>query len=257
MRAGSALLSSRTGEDRNVGGAVGARGPANGVRRSFLRAIARADPRGLTETTHFVHRSTPRPAARRAPAVGDAMKAMLGWFAIALVGVVGCGSSDTSGASGGGAGATADPAQTPPEGDAAITSWLDAGYYMAWHCQAAAHASTPPSPHGFNRICSNDLLAGAGATGDFPEGSSNVKELWDSVGGSVVGHAVYLKTAADSAEGASWYYFEFNPSISATAPVADGLGDSGAAKSVCVGCHIAAGPSFAPTSRDFVYTQVE
>lgn len=167
--------------------------------------------------------------------------------------LVGCG----SGSSAGGGGGSTDAAQTPPEGNDAVTKWLDVGYYKKWHCQSAAHASKAPSPHGFNRICSNDALAGAGSSGDFPEGSANVKELWDKIGGNVIGHAVYRKTASDSAGGANWYWFEFNPDIDAKQPVADGMGDSGAAKSICVGCHVAAGASFASTSRDFVFTQVE
>jgi hypothetical protein len=183
---------------------------------------------------------------------------MLARLLTALVAVtLACPTLGCGGDSGSGGGGSSDPAQTPPEGDAAVTKWLDAGDYMKWHCQSAAHASKSPSPHAFNRTCSNDALSGAGSSGDFPEGSANVKELWDKIGGKVIGHAVYKKTAADSAGGSNWYWYEFNPSIDKNKPVADGMGDSGSAKSICVGCHVGAGSSFAKTSRDFVFTQVE
>ena len=74
-----------------------------------------------------------------------------------------------------------------------------------------------------------------------------------------------MKTNADSADGKNWYWYETVPATSA-APhdangvVADGLGDTGPAKSICVGCHAGAGSDAAHTpsagGRDQVYTPV-
>ncbi len=221
------------------------------------------------------------------------MKAM-SWFGCAAIlsmipaGLVGCGSDTTTSSTSTGAGGSASTstgaggaastgattsgsststggamltsdAQTPPQGGVDVMkTWLATGDYKKWHCQAAEHASKDPSPHGVNRICSNDKLAGAGATGAFPVGAAGVKELWDTMGGKVIGYAVYVKTEADSAGGANWYWYEDNPTIPApTGPiVADGFGTSGQALSICVNCHIKAGTTFAATARDFVFTQV-
>jgi hypothetical protein len=167
-----------------------------------------------------------------------------------------CGSS-TGGAGGGGAGGGAAVSQTPPQGETAVKAWLAAGDYKSWHCEAAEHAARSPSPHGFNRICSNDALAAAAAP--FPQGAAAVKELWDKAGGSIIGYAVYQKLAADSAGGAAWYWYEDNPSLNPPGGVvADGKGDTGNAKDVCVACHVAAGSDMAHVGAgDFVYTQVK
>jgi hypothetical protein len=222
---------------------------------------------------------------------GNLMKAM-NWFGCVAIlsmipaGLAACGSdtgtgtTGTGGAGTGGATSTATAtatgtaastgtgagpemlpvdAQTPPQGGPdAMKAWLAKADYKKWHCEAAEHASKMPSPHGFNRICSNDKLAGAGASGNFPVGSAGVKELWDKAGGAIIGYAVYVKAAADSAAGANWYWYEDNPTIPApTGPiVADGYGDAGQAKSICVDCHSHADSMFAATARDFVFTQV-
>lgn len=183
-----------------------------------------------------------------------------------------CGDSTTDG-SGGAAttssstGASVGDAQTPPEGRAPVEAWLAKGEYKAWHCEAAVHAARAPSPHGFNRICSNNILSSnATGTGVFAKGAAAVKEIYAAMGDTTpVGYAVYLKTDADSAAGANWYWYERVPSDSA-APhdangvVADGHGGSGTANTICVGCHVAAGSDAmhtpSPNGRDFVYTAV-
>jgi hypothetical protein len=169
------------------------------------------------------------------------------------------GGTTTGGSTSTGAMMLTSDAQTPPQGGVAtMKTWLATGDYKMWHCEAAEHASKDPSPHGVNRICSNDKLAGAGASGNFPVGSAGVKELWDKMGGAVIGYAVYVKTEADSAAGANWYWYEDNPMIAAPVGpiVADGFGDSGQANTICVGCHSHADSMFAATARDFVFTQV-
>lgn len=157
--------------------------------------------------------------------------------------------------------------QTPPMGAARVQQWLESGAYKGWHCESAVHEARSPSPHGFNRICSNDLIAeNVAGTADWPRGAAAVKELYDSAAASAPsGYAVYLKTADDSAGGASWYWYETVPSDSlaphdASGVVADGLGNSGPAKAICVGCHVASGADAAHTpsagARDQVYTPV-
>ena len=197
---------------------------------------------------------------------------MRNWHRAALV-VLGCsaglgiGCGDDADADSGDAAAEVDSSQIPPQGAAAVETWLRKGTYKDWHCEGEVHASRDPSPHGFNRICSNDLIA-SHATGDadWPEGAAAVKELYAAADDNEpVGYAVYLKTDSDSASGAHWYWYESVP-LDSAAPhdshgvVADGLGDSGAAKTICVGCHVAAGSDTAhtPTSggRDQVYTPV-
>ncbi len=158
-------------------------------------------------------------------------------------------------------------AQTPPQGASNVEAWLTTGSYKAWHCEPTVHASRDPSPHGFNRICSNDVVAnGATGTQAWSEGAAAVKELYASATDTKpVGYAVYLKTASDSADGANWYWYERVP-LDSLAPhdangvVADGMGASGAAKTICVGCHAGAGSDAAhtptPGGRDQVYTPV-
>ena len=170
-----------------------------------------------------------------------------------------CGSSSSGGAggSGDGGGSSQGDAQTPPEGETAVKAWLAKGDYKSWHCESATHAARSPSPHGFNRICSNDLLSQNASGDDYPEGSAGVKELWDAVGGKIIGYAVYRKLAGDSAGGANWYYYEDNPTLDPPGGVvADGKGSSGTAKSICVSCHSAAGSDSAHFGHDYVYTQV-
>jgi len=169
-------------------------------------------------------------------------------------------SSSTSGAGTGGSG----DAQTPPQGEANIKAWLATSAYKSWKCQPAEHVAVAPSPHSYNRICSNDILA-AGSP-PFAVGAAAVKELYsDSAadGGVVFGYAVYLKTAADTAadggSGANWYWYEDNPTLDPPGGVvADGLGTTGNPLTVCVGCHSKAGSDAAhPGAGDFVYTQVK
>jgi hypothetical protein len=150
-------------------------------------------------------------------------------------------------------------------GGAAVEAWIAGGAYKSWHCEAMPHAARSPSPHGINRICSNDTASAFSGTGERPEGTAAVKEIYDDKGTSIVGYAVYLKTQATTAQGANWYWYERVP-LSSPAPhdamgvVADGLGTSGPPKDICVGCHAAAGSDAAhtpsPGGGDEVYTQV-
>jgi len=165
-------------------------------------------------------------------------------------------------------GSGASDAQTPPtSGRVDIEKWLSDASYKTWTCEPAVHAARDPSPHGFNRICSNDVItAAATGTGPWPKGASAVKEIYSSLTATApVGFAVYLKTAEDSASGANWYWYERVPANSdaphdANGVVADGKGGGGTALSICVNCHIASGSDTAhtpsPGGRDQVYTPV-
>lgn len=211
----------------------------------------------------------------------------VGRFIVSIAGtfcslVIGCSSNSSSPVDGGvgqgdsGNGGTGS-AETPPMGGPAVETWLAGGAYKSWSCEPAVHASRSPSPHGFNKICSNDVISSnASATGPWPQGAAAVKELWasDPAAGGVdggapptapIGYAVYLKTASDSAAGASWYWYERVP-LDSPVPhdgngvVADGLGSSGPAQTICVACHSAAGSDAmhtpSPNGRDEVYTPV-
>ena len=151
---------------------------------------------------------------------------------------------------------TSGDGQTPATG-AGITAWLESAVYKDWTCEPEAHKARSPSPHGFNRICSNDLIAmNATGTDDWPKGAAAVKELHPSASSTTpTGYAVYLKTQADSAGGASWYWYEIISKGNTKTVSADGLGVTG-----CVGCHSAAGSDAdhtpSPGGRDQVYSPV-
>jgi hypothetical protein len=181
---------------------------------------------------------------------------------------LGCGTSSPSASSPGDAGEPGTPgaeddagpagtAQTPPMGASNVVAWLATGQYKQWSCEPAVHASRGPSVHTpFDRVCSNDVLSAAAAeagTGPWPEGAAEVKEIYMAMNDPTPtgGYAVSLKTSADSAGGANWYFYEtFDGTL-----YADGLGTS-----VCVGCHSLAGTTAADTptvgARDFVFTPV-
>jgi len=176
-------------------------------------------------------------------------------FALLMIAAAGCG----------GDGKTDD--QTPPMGRVEIESWLADGVFKSWAAEPAIHPSRDPSPHGFNRIWSNDLIANnVAGTRAWPAGAAAVKELYASMTDPTpIGVAVYLKLADDSDGGSNWYWYERVP-LDHPAPhdangvVADGTGGSGPALQICVGCHNAAGADAAHTptagGRDQVYTPV-
>lgn len=164
---------------------------------------------------------------------------------------------------------TSGTAQTPPTTSGTdVEAWLVKGDYKAWKCENVAHPQMAVSPHGQNRICSNDLVAqftsgGDGGSSERPVGSASVKELYDAQS-VLVGYAVAAKIKATSDSGAGWYWYERVP-LDSQAPhdangvVADGLGTEGAASSICVGCHAGAASDAKHTvtdSSDFVYLQV-
>jgi hypothetical protein len=161
--------------------------------------------------------------------------------------------------------AAAGNAETPPTSGPDLEAWLQTGAYKNWHCEPTVHAARSPSPHGFDRVCSNDLVnptASDSDAGPWRTGAAEVKELYVAVhpDGGPSGYAVSLKTGPDVAgdAGANWYWYERETDQSIEA---DGLGvPNSQANSICVSCHIAAGsaPAYTPTvgGRDFIYTPV-
>jgi hypothetical protein len=183
----------------------------------------------------------------------------IGMACIAICGatVIGCSSTSAAESTGTGTGgASAGTAQTPPMGESNLVTWLATGQYKQWHCEPAVHASRGPSVHTpFDRVCSNDVLSAAvaSATSPWPNGAAEVKEIYMAINDATPtgGYAVSLKTSADSAGGANWYFYErFDGTL-----YSDGMGTP-----LCVGCHSAAGSDAAHTTsmnaHDFVYTPV-
>lgn len=148
-----------------------------------------------------------------------------------------------------GCGGASDAQLPPTTGEAALTAWLDRGTYKSWHCEAEPHEQRSPSPHGYNRICSNDVLSAHGA-GEYPVDAAAVKEL-SNASGTRMGVAVYRHVKAGTG-GESWYWYE----KAGAQTVADGTGATGPAKDICVSCHQAAGSDAAHFGHDFVYTHV-
>jgi len=159
--------------------------------------------------------------------------------------------------------ATPGTAQLPPTTNGTdVETWLKAGSYKSWSCETVSHPQIKVSPHGENRICSNELIANF--TGEVdeerPKGSAAVKELYND-DKELVGYAVSVKVADTSDGGANWYWYERLP-LDSAAPhdakgvVADGLGTAGPEKTICVGCHAGAGSDdahFVTKSSDYVY----
>ncbi len=171
-----------------------------------------------------------------------------------------CSSSDDAPATPSATSGSTDPAKNPDGNGTAdlpatgataeVRAWLAKGDYKTgtWKCEPAPHAARSPSPHGMNRICSNATLSAHGE-GEFPVGSAAVKELFGD-DGKIIGHAIYRKVAPGG--GASFYWWEDMNGTEA----ANGMGDTGTAKSICVGCHAGAGSDAMHSGHDQVYTQV-
>ena len=176
-------------------------------------------------------------------------------LAISAGALTACGSDSTDTTS-----SATGSAQLPPTTNGTdVEAWLAKGEYLKWKCETASHPQMKVSPHGKNRICSNDSIANfKGAKGDErPKGSAAVKELYDD-SDTLVGYAVEVKLAEKSDGGNNWYWYERVPVDKAppNGVVADGVGSTGTPKTICVGCHTAAGLDDMHTvtaSSDFVY----
>lgn len=182
---------------------------------------------------------------------------MKNWtWLLALALLPGCGDDGSGDDSG------EEEAQLPPTNGAEMRTWLAAGHYKSWSCEGAAHGPITISPHGMQRICSNDMISGHG-TGEYPVGAAAVKELYDADGKNIVGYAVYRHIKAGT-NGDAWYWYEQVPDSSmaphdADGIVADQIGTMGdkPGKDLCVGCHMATGLDANHPGHDFVYTQID
>lgn len=142
------------------------------------------------------------------------------------------GASDTAGDQGDAGGAPPIPTEAT-----ALQAWLDEGHYLDWPAESAPHTSAGPHFGTVHVYVSPELEASLDA-GDaqHPAGAAAVKELY-SGGSEILGHAVSVKKAADSAGGDNWYWYErYQGSVLADG---DGVG-------ACTGCH-SAGDDFVLT----------
>ena len=192
-------------------------------------------------------------------------------LALASGALTACGSDSTS--SGSTPSASAGDSQTPPSTNGTdVEAWLKAGSYKDWTCETTSHPQIKVSPHGENRICSNDLIANfkGAVTDERPKGSAAVKELYDD-SKALVGYAVSVKLAETSKGGANWYWYERVP-LDSMAPhdadgiVADGIGltpekTADYKGKICVACHSGAGADsdmhLVNQSSDFVYDVIQ
>jgi hypothetical protein len=138
---------------------------------------------------------------------------------------------------------TADPPsdpQRPPRGRAALEAWLAEGHFQAWSCEPSISPPRLTGSHGRNRICSNDALRTADATGGaYPVGAASVKLLFNP-DGSDNGFAVGIKI--DAGDGPqTWYWYERHTNDPAQPALAEGV-----AVPDCAVCH-----GMAP--HDFVF----
>jgi hypothetical protein len=153
-------------------------------------------------------------------------------------------------------GGEADPLP-PTSGRVEIEAWLAKGIYKTWTCQDGVQDPITISPHGKQRICSNKLVTDHATPDEYPVDASSVKELYDAAGTNIVGYAVSRHTKAGT-DGGSWYWYERVPLDHPAMPdengvVADGPGDAGRAKDLCVSCHSATGLDADHPGHDFVY----
>jgi hypothetical protein len=137
------------------------------------------------------------------------------------------------------AGLAVDVAQTPPEGEAALSAWLDDEHFLQWRCHGEIGDPSDLSVHGRRRVCANDALAETADGDALPVGAAAVKMLFDD-DDAPIGNTV-LRKRADGDTGASWYWYERSGDLTLTDAV-DALG--------CRECHVSAPDE---GGREFVF----
>lgn len=131
----------------------------------------------------------------------------------------------------------APPAAEEPAGDAvpsapaALLEWLRARSYASYRGESSVHASSGPHGGNVRTFVNAKLAASLDASGEHPEGSVAVKELYGSGTTDVTGWAVMIKTQPESAAGAGFYWYE----VFGTEPGASAI--EGQGKGLCVDCH--------------------
>lgn len=118
---------------------------------------------------------------------------------------------------------------------AALQPWLIQGSYRVWPHESKRHPSSGPHADQVVTYLSPSLEASLRARAKtHPRGAAAVKELFK--GGAHVGWAVSVKTAADSAAGKNWFWYEtLSTAPDAKAPY-QGLGVE-----ICRDCHAESG----------------
>jgi len=134
----------------------------------------------------------------------------------------------------------ADTAPTEPQ---ALNQFLQAGSYKNWPKESRPQdARAGAHPGGQIRAWLSPALAKSLADGakSHPAGSATVKEMFDA-SGKLRGWSVGVKTAADSAGGKNWFWYEVESTAPGAKPAYVGLNAQ-----PCSACH--------STGRDFVLT---
>lgn len=116
----------------------------------------------------------------------------------------------------------------PPVGGEELRKWLESGHYKSWKSESRIHESSGPH-FGRVRAFLNPVLFDSMGTknAEHPQGAVAVKELFGDTD-ALSGWAVSIKTAADSASGLNWYWYEFFGGRT----VRDQQGEP-----LCAGCH--------------------
>jgi len=114
-----------------------------------------------------------------------------------------------------------------------LQAWLIGASYRAWPHESAMHPSSGPHAETVLTFLSPSLAGSLQAKASaHPRGAASVKELYKK--GKHVGWAVSVKTAADSADGKNWFWYE----VLSTAPDAKAP-HQGLGLEVCRDCHAA------------------
>ena len=123
-----------------------------------------------------------------------------------------------------------DPDAVPTTRDE-LFAYLQRGGYRGFARESAVHASD--GPHGGVLTFVNGTLERSLADGNaaHPSGAAAVKELYAADRATLTGWAVEVKTAADSAGGQGWYWYEVFSTSDGTRPI-EGFGNP-----ACTGCH--------------------
>jgi hypothetical protein len=155
---------------------------------------------------------------------------------------------EATGAVGAASGAATGADVVPTDKDE-LFSYLQAGTYKSFAREAEPHTSVGPHPSPalqpssnvvafFNSPVDASLKAG---NATHPKGAAIVKEFYDP-DGQLSGWAVSVKTAEDSQNGQSWYWYEVLSTTDGSDPVAAANGVA-----LCAGCH--------STGKDFVLSK--
>lgn len=141
------------------------------------------------------------------------------------------------------AASVAGAADTAPADPEALNRFLQAGAYKHWPSESRSQDTRAGShPGGQVRAWLSPALAKSLADGAklHPAGSATVKEQFDAAG-RLRGWSVGVKTAADSAGGKNWFWYEVESTGPGAKPAYVGLNAQ-----PCSACHSA--------GRDFVLT---